>query len=123
MTKKWFVKEVPRWQSRSLVRLLPNLKKMDIATGVFEIGSLLLLEGLWQDLEKVRVLMGDETTRRTKRQITEALLAVCNQSIEREKERDDALTGLAAVREAIANKQISMRTYSEANLCQILTLI
>ena len=28
----------------ALQRLLPNLQKMDIATGVFEIGSFLLLE-------------------------------------------------------------------------------
>jgi len=100
--------------SRALQRLLPNLKRMDIATGVFEIGSFLLLEGLWQDLERIRILMGDETTRRTKREIVNALLQVSDESIEREKERDDALTGLAAVRDAIANKQILLRTYSEA---------
>lgn len=40
-------------------RLLPNLQKMDIATGVFEIGSFLLLEGFWQNLDKIRILMGD----------------------------------------------------------------
>jgi hypothetical protein len=32
---------------RALQRLLPNFEKMDIATGVFEIGSFLLLEGFW----------------------------------------------------------------------------
>ena len=46
---------------QALQKLLPNLQKMDIATGVFEVGSLLLLEGLWQNLDKLRVLMGDET--------------------------------------------------------------
>jgi len=35
---------------------------MDIVADVFEIGSLLLLEGLWQNLDKVRILMADETT-------------------------------------------------------------
>jgi len=99
---------------RALQKLLPNLRKMDIATGVFEVGSLLLLEGLWQDLDKIRILMGDETTRRTRREILKALLEVSNESIEREKERDDALTGLAAVRQAITNKQIALRTYSKA---------
>ena len=98
----------------ALQRLLPNLEKMDIATGVFEIGSFLLLEGFWQNLDKIRILMGDETTKRTKREIVKALLEVSNQSIEREKERDDALTGLAAVRQAIVNKQIALRTYSKA---------
>ncbi|HUU20740.1 MAG TPA: SNF2-related protein [Sedimentisphaerales bacterium] len=99
---------------RALQKLLPHLQKMDIATGVFEIGSFLLLEGLWQELDKIRILMGDETTRRTKREIVQALLDVSNESIEREKERDDALTGLAAVRQAIGDKQIALRTYSKA---------
>ena len=99
---------------RALKRLLPNLQRMDVATGVFEIGSFLLLEGLWQELERIRILMGDETTKRTKREIVKALLEVSTQSIEREKERDDALTGLAAVRQAIINKQIALKTYSKA---------
>ena len=99
---------------RALQRLLPNLQKMDVATGVFEVGSLLLLEGLWQDLDKIRVLMGDETTKTTKKVIIEALLKVSDESIEREKEHDDALTGLAAVRDAIAAKHILLRTYAKA---------
>ena len=70
----------------ALQRLLPNLQKMDVATGVFEVGSLLLLEGLWQDLDRIRVLMGDETTKTTKKVIIEALLKVSDESIEREKE-------------------------------------
>ena len=98
----------------ALKRLLPNLQKIDITTGVFEIGSFLLLEGIWQDLERIRILMGDETTKRTKREIMQALLQISNYSIEREKERDDALTGLEAVREAIAAKQIVLQIYSKA---------
>ena len=98
----------------ALKRLLPNLQQMDVATGVFEIGSFLLLEGFWQELDKIRILMGDETTKRTKREIVKALLEVSNQSIEREKERDDALTGLPAVREAISNKSIMLKIYSKA---------
>jgi hypothetical protein len=39
----------------------------DIATGFFEIGSLLALDGEWQKLEKIRILMGAETTKRTAR--------------------------------------------------------
>jgi hypothetical protein len=41
----------------ALKQILSNLKKAGIATGVFEVGSLLLLQGLWQDLEKIRILM------------------------------------------------------------------
>ena len=42
-------------------------KAFDIATGVFEIGALLALDGKWQSLEKIRILMGAETTSRTRK--------------------------------------------------------
>ena len=41
-------------------------KQLDIATGYFEIGSLLSLNGEWQKVDKIRILMGDEVSRRTK---------------------------------------------------------
>ena len=41
-------------------------KRFDIATGYFEIGSLLSLDGEWQKLDKVRILMGNEVTMRTR---------------------------------------------------------
>ena len=34
--------------------------RIDIATGYFEIGSLLGMDGQWQKLDKIRILMGDE---------------------------------------------------------------
>jgi hypothetical protein len=33
-------------------------KAFDIATGNFEIGALLAFDGKWQQLEKIRILMG-----------------------------------------------------------------
>ena len=44
----------------ALQRLLPGVQGLDITTGLFEIGSFLLLEQLWQGLDKIRILMGDE---------------------------------------------------------------
>ena len=41
---------------QALQKLAPNLEKMDIATGVFEIGSFLLPEVLRQDAITTRVL-------------------------------------------------------------------
>ena len=35
-------------------------KAFDIATGYFEIGALLTLDGKWQGLDKIRILMGAE---------------------------------------------------------------
>ena len=39
----------------------------DIATGYFEVGGLLALDGQWQKLGQIRILMGDEVSRRTHR--------------------------------------------------------
>jgi len=41
-------------------------KAIDIATGYFEIGSLLALRDEWQKVDKIRILMGDEVSKRTK---------------------------------------------------------
>ena len=40
-------------------------RSFDIATGYFEIGALLELDGKWQGLDNLRILMGAETTHRT----------------------------------------------------------
>lgn len=41
-------------------------KTIDIETGYFEIGSLLALQDEWKKLDKIRILMGDEVSKRTK---------------------------------------------------------
>jgi hypothetical protein len=41
-------------------------RSFDIVTGYYEIGSLLELDGMWQQLEKIRILMGAEVTHRTR---------------------------------------------------------
>ena len=38
----------------------------DIATAYFEIGALLKLDGEWQKVDRLRVLMGDEVSKRTR---------------------------------------------------------
>jgi superfamily II DNA/RNA helicase len=98
----------------ALQKLLPSLQKIDIATGIFEVGSLLQLEGLWQQVPEIRILMGNETTKTTKKVIVQALLEKTDDSIESAKEQDDALTGLPAVRDAITKAQISLKTFSNA---------
>ena len=50
-------------------------KAFDIATGYFEIGALLALDRMWQGLDKIRILMGAETTRRTRKAMLEAVRA------------------------------------------------
>lgn len=46
----------------------------DIATGFFEIGALLALDNEWQKLDKIRILMGAETTKRTRQALLESLI-------------------------------------------------
>ena len=76
-------------------------KSFDIATGYFEIGSLLALDSKWQDLEKTRILMGAETTYRTRKALLEAVKARAeehlDQSLEDEKKENPFLHGVPAV--------------------------
>lgn len=44
-----------------------------MATGFFEISSLLALDGKWQQLDKIRILMGDQVSLKTKRAFRDAL--------------------------------------------------
>src|ERR1700733_6564782 len=50
-------------------------RAFDIATGFFEIGSLLALDGRRQKLDGVRILMGSETTVRSRKLIRDAVTA------------------------------------------------
>ena len=78
-------------------------KAIDIATGFFEIGSLLALQDKWQKVDKIRILMGDEVSLRTKNAfLTGINLAKkkLDDSLESEKEKNDFLSGVPTVVEA-----------------------
>lgn len=75
-------------------------RQMDIATGYFEIGGLFELDGEWQKLEKIRIILGSEITRRTKEVIKEAknfFLKGLDKSVEDEKDKNEFLSWLPAV--------------------------
>jgi len=99
---------------QALAQLLPETLELDVATGYFEISSLLALEAAWHPIDKIRILMGDETSRQTRQVLLEALAKLTDGSIEAHKERDDTLTGLEAVREALRQKRIQVRVYDRA---------
>ncbi|MDR2597865.1 MAG: hypothetical protein LBC76_11175 [Treponema sp.] len=68
-------------------------RQMDIATGYFEIDGLLELEGNWQKLEKIRIILGSEITKRTNDifvDIKNYFLNGLNKSIENEKEKTNS---------------------------------
>ena len=92
-------------------------QSMDIASGFFEIGALLDLEGDWQKLGKIRILMGDEIANRSKK----ALLAAVKQkaeekldeSLEETKGPNPFLDGVPAVVDGIVKGQIECRVYNQ----------
>ena len=62
------------WKGLDYLREWCSLaSQFDIATGNFEVGSLFALEGDWQKMDKIRLLMGDEMTYRTKKAMLRAL--------------------------------------------------
>jgi hypothetical protein len=91
-------------------------KAFDVATGYFEIGSLLSLDGHWQKLDAIRVLMGDEVTKRTQRTLIEGTARIkrkLDESLEQEKARNDFLVGVPAIVEALAAGKIACRVYNK----------
>ena len=53
-------------------------KQMDIATGYLEIGGLLSLDTHWQKVDKIRIILGNEVTKRTKDVIDEVVKSLLN---------------------------------------------
>lgn len=89
-------------------------RSIDIATAYFEIGALLSLKDEWQKVDQIRVLMGDEVSRRTQRAFAQGLEAVksrLDNSLETEKYRNAFLAGVPAIVEAIRSSKISCRVY------------
>ncbi len=69
-------------------------KTIDIATGYFEYGALLALKDKWQQVDSIRLLMGDEVSKRTKRAFEEGLKKIAttlNASLKSEKKANDFL--------------------------------
>ena len=105
------------WKAVDYLREWTSIaNQFDIATGYFEIGALLALEGQWQQLEKIRILMGDEVTKRTKQALLDGIqkaTTALNESLEREKESNDFLKGVPAIVEALRSRKIDCRVYAK----------
>ena len=89
-------------------------KGLDVATGYFEIGSLIALQDEWQKVDQIRILMGDECSMRTNGAFEAGLariLQVLDESIEKEKAQNDFLTGVPAVVAALRAGKIKCRVY------------
>jgi SNF2 family DNA or RNA helicase len=97
-------------------RLMCEAKTVDIATGYFEVGSLLELDGAWQRPQHIRLLMGGETMRKSKQLFAQELRNARENGIERAKEENDwqAIEGLRAVKAAIQQGAIEAKVYTKA---------
>lgn len=106
------------WKALQYLREWAQISSaFDIATGYFEIGALLGLEGEWQKLDRIRILMGAEMTKRTRQALLESLTASTTQhleqSLEKEKEQNDFLHGVPEIVEAMKKGQIDCRVYTK----------
>lgn len=97
------------WKALQYVREWCDISSaIDIATGHFEIGAFLALDGAWQKVEKIRLMIGGETSRTT----ADAIAAALDTSIDVERQVGDALlTGIGAVVEGIRVGKIEIRVY------------
>lgn len=86
-------------------------EKIDIATGFFEIGGLLAMKEAWQQVGHIRILMGDDISKRTRTTMLQGIQQQLDRSLESEKDLNDFLEGVPALVEAIRTGQIECRIY------------
>jgi len=100
------------WKVGNYLREWANLSnQFDIATGFFEIGALLAMDGDWQKLGKIRIMMGDEVSKRTKDVLVKGIQEKLDESLEKAKDEDDFLSGVPGIVEAIRSKKIETMVY------------
>ncbi len=99
------------WKALEYVRQWCQIStSIDIATGFFEIGALLSLDGEWQKVDRIRVLIGAESSRQTSEALRQAR-EVLDRSLDSERQSDPFLAGLGGVVQAIRDERIQVRVY------------
>ncbi len=92
-------------------------KQMDIATGYLEVGGLLSLDGDWQKLDKIRIILGNEVTQRTHTVISAAINAITDRlknSVDMEQEKNEFLFGVPAILDALKTGKIECRVFDKS---------
>ena len=87
-------------------------REIDIATGYFEVGALLRLDGHWQKVDKIRILLGSETSQATVDTIRKAK-EILNASAESETQQDPFLSGLGGIIEGMRTGKIEVRVFKQ----------
>lgn len=92
-------------------------RSMDVATGFFEIGALLALDGEWQKLDSLRILMGDEVGRGTRKVLLNAVreraYSALDTSLNQEKGPNPFLDGVPAIVDAVRTGRLQCRVYNQ----------
>lgn len=105
------------WNVKEYLRQMCGIsKKMDVATGYLEIGGLLDLDQEWQKLEKIRIIMGNEVTKRTQEiinKVVDALLGRVRDSVDKEQEHNEFLIGVHDIVEAMKSRKIECKVYDK----------
>lgn len=109
----------PGWTGlRYLQEWCDLANSFDIATGYFEAGALLALDGSWQGLKKIRILMGSDVTASTKKLLLDSVRAIAqrvlDEDLEAEKSANPFLNGVPAIVDALRSGQIECRVYNLA---------
>ncbi len=87
-------------------------KQLDVATGYLEVGGLLVLDREWQKIGKIRILLGNEVTKRTYNVLTsvaDGILSKFSSSIDKEQEKNEFLDGVPAILSALRSGKIECR--------------
>jgi hypothetical protein len=107
----------PEWNGLEYLEQWCDIsKRFDIATGYFDISALNALDGKWQQLDEIRILMGDEMTKRTSVALQKAIQKIkdfLDQSIEKEKDANTFLKGVDGIIEGIRSGKIKCRIYNK----------
>lgn len=98
------------WKALHYVREWCEISSaIDIATGHFELGAFLALDGAWQKVDKIRLLIGGETSRAS----ADAIATALDTSILNERRAGDPfLTGAEAVVDGIRSGKVEIRVYT-----------
>ena len=89
--------------------------QFDIATGYFGIGALTKLDGEWNKLDKLRILIGDQVDKPTYESLIKGVSDRLEEAFDNEKAKrgNDFLSGVPAIIEAIRERKIECKVYTE----------
>ena len=100
-----------------LLAILPKAETVDILVSDYEIASFLLFSGQWQFADRVRMVVGRSTPQSVNQVGNNRFHDRHSPAIEREKAKTDDLSGLLAVKVALAEKRLQVGIHTKDDIC------